>query len=336
MSQVSLGDLAQSLMLRHKNAQIRHDVNRLAEEVATGRVSDISSQLSGDFVYLSEIERNLGLIEGYRTSVSEAAIFTSAMQSALGQISDVSENLSRTLLDQADTGQTFLPFVQARTANEALGQIVSALNSQTAGRSLFAGNATDQPAVATAETLITALRTAIAGQTSALDIKAAVDSWFDAPSGGFDAIVYQGSAEGISPYRLGRYGTLELHVRADTEVLRETLKNVALSVLASDPNITLPEPVRSDLSRYAATGLLTSQNGLTTLRADLGFAEARIEEARVRLSSERTSFEIARSAILSVDAFETATLLENAQSQLESLYAVTVRLSRLSLAEFMR
>ncbi|MGR3702303.1 MAG: flagellin [Paracoccaceae bacterium] len=336
MSLISLGDLAQSLMLRQHNAQIRQEVNRLSEEVATGRVTDTSSHLGGNFVFLAEVERGLGLIQGYSTSVSEVGILASAMQNALGQIQDASGNLSSTLLETNSGGLNSTQTTAARTALDTFSQIVSALNSHSAGRSLFAGNATDRPALATSDTLVSALQGAISGQTTAQGVMDAVNLWFDAPSGGFEAIAYLGSTEGLAPYRLDRNGTVDLNLRADGPVLRATLKYSALAALASDPSLNLPDAVRSDLLRQAANGLLDTQDGLAGLRADLGFAEARIEEGRVRLSSEKTSLEIARNTLLSVDMYEKASLLETAQSQLESLYAVTVRLSRLSLSEFMR
>ena len=336
MSLISLGDLAQSLMLRQHNAQIRQEVNRLSEEVATGRAADISTHLGGDFDFLAEVERGLGLNQGYSTSVSEVGILASAMQTALGQIQDISSNLSRTLLETNSGGLASTQSTAATMAVDTFSRIVHALNSQSTGRSLFSGNAPDRQALATSDAIAAALRGAISGETTAQGVLDALDLWFDAPAGGFQTIAYLGSTDGFAPYRLDRNGTVDLNVRADDPVLRATLKHSAIAFLASEPNSHLPDAVRKDLLRQAANGLLDSQDGLAGLRADLGFAEARIEEGRVRLSSERTSLEIARSTLLSVDMYEKASLLETAQSQLESLYAVTVRLSRLSLSEFMR
>jgi flagellar hook-associated protein 3 FlgL len=86
----------------------------------------------------------------------------------------------------------------------------------------------------------------------------------------------------------------------------------------------------------AGQNLLTVQDDLTNLRAGVGFAEARIENFQARTEAERISAEYAKGALLSVDPYEAATRLEDAQFQLESLYSVTVRLSRLNLTSFMR
>ena len=69
---------------------------------------------------------------------------------------------------------------------------------------------------------------------------------------------------------------------------------------------------------------------------DLGYAEARIEDSKVRQEAEASSLEIARNTLLGVDPFDVATRLTDAQQRLESLYAVTARLSRLTLSDFLR
>ena len=73
-------------------------------------------------------------------------------------------------------------------------------------------------------------------------------------------------------------------------------------------------------------------NALVSVGADA----AQIEAARTRNAAEETSLGILRSDIGSVDPYEAGTRLEAIQSQLESLYLVTARVSRLSLAEYLR
>ncbi len=45
--------------------------------------------------------------------------------------------------------------------------------------------------------------------------------------------------------------------------------------------------------------------------------------------------EIARTELIGADPYDTATEMEAVQGQLETLYTVTARLSRLSLADFL-
>ena len=75
---------------------------------------------------------------------------------------------------------------------------------------------------------------------------------------------------------------------------------------------------------------------MKSLARRIGTVEAQIEVARSRNSAEETSLDILRSEIGSVDPYEAGTRLETIRSQLESLYLVTARVARLSLAEYLR
>jgi len=336
MSMVSLGDLAQSLMMRRQNLQIRQDITRLAEEVTTGRTSTLSSHLLGDFSILSDIERGLEVLKGFKTSIAEAGIFTDGMQKVLGQVQDISTDFSTSLMNVADNDLPIHTSGLLNTGSGILDQIVTMLNTRIAGRSLFAGDATDRPALASADTIMSEIRLAISGLDSASSIQSAVDTWFDSPSAGFEATAYLGSSTSISPYRLDHGASVDLDLRANSSALRSVLKQIALAALATDPTTPISASDRQAMVRSSAIDLMGAQAGLTGLRADLGFAQARIEEGQVRQASERTSLELTRNNILAVDSYESATKLADAQMRLESLYAVTVRLSRLSLSDFMR
>jgi flagellar hook-associated protein 3 FlgL len=71
------------------------------------------------------------------------------------------------------------------------------------------------------------------------------------------------------------------------------------------------------------------------MRAGIGTLEARIETATARNSAETSALEMARNEIIAVDPYKAATDLSAAQTQLETLYTVTARLSRLSLAGYL-
>ena len=124
-------------------------------------------------------------------------------------------------------------------------------------------------------------------------------------------------------------------LRADHEAIRDVIKRVALVAVLDDPSLSVSEENRRLLLGEVTGGLFSAQDGITLLRANLGQAEARIEQATTRIESELSGFELARNSLLSVDPFETATELESVQSQLETIYTVTARTSRLSLVNFL-
>jgi flagellar hook-associated protein 3 FlgL len=216
-----------------------------------------------------------------------------------------------------------------------LGALLSAFNTNVAGRSLFSGVTTDTTTFAPTSTFISQLKTAVAGEVTLSGIQGAIDTWFDAPGGGFETIGYLGADTDLPPFLVGEGETVDLNLRGDSQVIRDLLKNTAIAALAADPALGYSLPLQSALLVSAGESLMTSQGALVGLRADLGYAEARLEESRSRVSAERTSFEMSRNELLGVDLYETATRLEAVQFQLESLYTATARLSRLSLVEYL-
>lgn len=336
MTMNSLGDLAQSVMLRQQNLKARQDINRLTQEVSTGITSDVSQRVKGDFRYLADIERNIGLVEAYRTANAEAATLASGMQTALERMQKVTAELAPTLLAASNSGLAAQQTVAASLARDSWEQITSLMNTQFSGRSLFAGTATDQPALADAGTIVAALQAHIAAETSVAGLTGLVDSWFDTPGGGFDTIAYLGSTDGLAAQKVDATTVVELDTRADDPALRNMLKHAAMALIATDSALALPDVTRRALQKSAGQSLMQDQERITDLRAELGLAQNRIEDISVRLASERGSLDLSRYALISVDPFDTASQLATAQTQLESLYAVTARLSRLSLASFLR
>ena len=331
----SIGDLAQSLMLRQQNAGLKQTMQRLTSELSTGRVQDTSKHLSGDYSRLTDIERSMTLLAGYKTAGNEAAVFASATQFALERMQSVTSDLGTDLIQISASTLSSVLETNSATALGQFESLVSALNTDVAGRGLFSGAATDRAAVVGADDLLADLRTAMAGAATAADLRAAADTYFG-PAGGFETTGYSGSNAPIAPMALRDGETVVLDIKADDQAFRNMLKETALAALATDPAFGLSRTEQAEVMNTAGQNLLTVQDDLTNLRAGVGFAEARIENFQARTEAERISAEYAKGALLSVDPYEAATRLEDAQFQLESLYSVTVRLSRLNLTSFMR
>ena len=334
MNMTSIGDLAHSLMLRTQSTGLKTQISTLTEELATGLVTNIGSRTSGDFSYLSDIERNISLLNSYGVASSEAALFTGAAQQHLEQLQDLMSGFSSTL---ATTRQSTQPSARAHAALEArsgLDRAISTLNGSVGGRRLFSGIATDQPPLRSAETLMVELKAEVAGLTTTAGIRQAVEDWFADPSG-FGAVMYQGAEQSLAAMQIGANEQVSMSLKADNTEFREVLQTLVLPVLAMEPDLGVSEVVQTGLIHSALDDSMNSVGHITAVRADLGFAQARIEEVETRHTAARTSLEIARNQLLAADPYETAVRLQETQFQLESLYSVTARSSRLSLLSYL-
>ncbi|HMO72969.1 MAG TPA: flagellin, partial [Paracoccaceae bacterium] len=221
----------------------------------------------------------------------------------------------------------------AREATSAFEAAVAALNTRLGDRSLFAGVATDGPALAPARDILDAIALAAAAETTAAGVEAAVGAWFADPAG-FAAQFLGGAPR--APLLLSSEDTATLAVTALDPALRDTLASLALGALIDRGTPPLPDAERGALAQRAGERLLAGQTARAELQAAVGTQEGRIAAAARRNTAETAALEIARAGLLSVDPADTATRLQATQTQLETLYAVTVRLSRLSLADFLR
>lgn len=331
----SIGDMAQNLMTRTRVAALKSTMIALTEELATGQASDVAARLGGDYSYLSDIDHNLSRLGGYGIASTEAALFSKAAQLGLERMQDVAGTLGADLLTINPTAIEAVRLHTSEQARIGLDTIVAALNGSAGGRSLFAGTATDTSPMGSTDTLITALKSEVSGLVTSSDVLLAIDAWFADPAG-FKATMYSGSDQPLAPIQIGLNQQVNLPLRADDPSFRSVLRNAAVAVLATDPDLGLDVAAQNHLLQVAGQGLLNDDQGLIGLRANLGFAQAQIEEASSRNGAARTGFEFARNELLQIDPFETATRLEEVQFQLESLYAVTVRSSRLTLLSFLR
>ncbi|MDJ0825788.1 MAG: flagellin [Rhodobacter sp.] len=336
MTVLSIGDLAMTFQTRNSNHRIKTDMLRLSDELATGLTSDMRAATGGNLGAVAGIDHQLGTLSAYRVAANEATLFLGALQRGLETVQTTTSDLGPGLLLAASSGQAALVDAAAADAKARFSTVVSVLNTQVADRAMLGGAMGSGPSLADAETMLAALQTAIAAETTAAGVEAAVDAWFDTGGGGFETVGYLGSADDLAPLRVGPDETAAIELRVDDQEIRDLLKGYALAALVADGALAGNHPERVALVETAGTRLLESDRSLAELRTGIGALEAQVETALARNGAETGALEIARNDILGVDPYRTATELQAVQTQLETLYTITARLSRLSLAEYLR
>jgi flagellar hook-associated protein 3 FlgL len=326
---MTVGDYARQLVQRRQNADIRGQMDRLLQETGSGRKADLAGALRGDFTRLAAFERDLADLSAYETASAELRMRMDAAQRALAAVQDDTMEFSGDLMN-APLGQGVGLEALAGDARGRFEAIVSALNVTVAGRSVFAGIATDGPALAPAGDMFAALEALAVAAPDAAAAEAAIRDWF-APGGGFDAAGYVGGAGPVPDQPVSRGVRLGLSVTADDASLRATLAALAVAALSGTGPMNGDPSAQQARLVSAGVSLSGAQGGLAELRGRVGAVEARLDEVATRNASERAALEVARSALTDVDIYDKATELEAVQGQLELLYAITARSARLSL-----
>jgi flagellar hook-associated protein 3 FlgL len=333
MSRMSVGDASLTSILQRQGAFLKGEVQRASTEVVTGRQADLGAGVRGDFSPLAAIDASLARLQGYRSTTADAGLLAQSMQTVMTTLSQISGEVGSSLMRSASLTTPTQVNAAAAESLARLGTAMAALNTQTSGRALFGGVETGRAPLASADDLLAALNVAVTGAATAEDAETAVRAWFAAP-GGYEAF-YQGGA-GMGPVPVAAGEAADLSVTALDPAFRDTLAGLALGALLDQGLFAGQLSARADVAQRAGLLLHNSEDSRVLLAARIGTAEAQIAGAGVRNSAEDSALKIARSGIASVDPYEAASRLEEVQAQLESLYLITSRVSRLSLAEYIR
>ena len=335
MNVTSIGDMAQGLMLRSRTADIKNTISVLTDELSSGKVTNVAERLGGDLAQLTSIDKSIADLKSYNIAASEANMFTDIAQESMGALQDLTTSFGADVISSIPSQLENVRQSLSTRAQGDLQRVITTLNTNVAGRSLFSGISTDvAPISGSVDDLLNGVRSAIAGLSDANDIRFAADVWFADPAG-FRATMYAGSDTALAPIDVGPGDQVNMDVMADNETFRDLMKNMALIALATEPGLGINLDNQNQLIFQSGEGLLSEQDGLAALRSEVGYAQSRIDQANARNNASILSFEVARTTLLSSDPYDVATKLEEAQFQLEGLYAVTARTSRLSILNFL-
>lgn len=329
------GDMARHRAFQRHASGLKQTISEHSSELTKGVVSDKTRHLGGEFALLAGVTKSLDLASARQRIARDAQLFLEVQQRAVNDIQNIVQQGARDLriLDNNDYS-TSLTF-GTNTMVAGLDQVVGRLNTMFGGRSVMAGVASDAPAVVPSEALLDALVADLPAGASAQAVHDHVVQWF-APGGGFDNAGYLGSAAPQARLDLGPGKSASLDVTAQDPALRGALAAFATGAMLSR-GVLADDPVAQRALLARASGdLIQSDIALISLAARLGAEEALVAEAGSRAAAEHAAMEIARAELIEADPFEAATLLERAISQLEMIYSLTARLSRLSLAEYLR
>lgn len=330
---VSVGNMSQHFVSMRNGGNIKTELSRLAESLSTGRVTDITAELAGETTRLAGISYSLSQIEGYLQSATETGLMLSSMQTVLGQVDATRSQTSSQLLLLNDSSTISQVDESGRAARDSFGSIVDTLNTRIADRSVMTGTAVDQPALASAEDMLSDIRLAVGAATDQATITATVEAWFDDPAGGFVTMGYLGDSGPVLNRRISDTKSYEVDARADDPAIREVLKAAALAAISDElPNLNAA--TKSDLLQDAGQRLFGAATGLVSMQSRIGFVEAEVEQTQVELNAQKTTLQISKNNLISADPFDTASRLQSVQLQLETHYNVTARLSRISLLDY--
>ena len=330
----TLGDLSQFFSLRRYNASLQVDLRNRVLELSSGEVSDVSSHLAGSFTNISGIERSLELNVSFSRVLNSASTFLNGQMQSFEKARGYTADLGVELVKASASEDAVQLSAVLSDAAQKFDSIVSSLNVQIGGRSLFAGNATQSASFKKSSDIVSALTAALATATTSNDVLAIADTWFSS-GGGYEGGAYTGSLDALDGFRVGSAETLQPTLSGDSDEIRNLIKFHSLAAVASAGGLQLIPAEMKNLANTLGQGMINLDRDLISKAAEVGSTQERLESLISSNSSESYSLMEARKNLIGVDTAETALRLNETETQLQALYTVTARLSQLSLTEYL-
>lgn len=336
MSFNSIGDLANNLLLSQAGVKSKNNIVTLSSELVSGLTSDVRGRLRNDLSKQTDWNYGISTNQVLEKTLGEALTRAQAKQLALGAISENSMSIANDVSVALGSNANIATGTLSQKARNGLEQTISHLNTQIMGQSIFSGAAFNRPAMASVEEIITSVKVYIGAVNSATEIVQSVRDWMEDPLNGYQRVAFLGTQESNSPIRLSNTRSILEPTKADSSPLKDIVENFILATLAGDESFSLPASQQEQLLQTSSDGLRGAESKTIEIQANLGFVESEITKAKAFASAEIHTFERLRVDVLGISEFETASKLQEAELQLEKIYALTARSARMSLLEYMQ
>ncbi len=315
---------------------IKARLERTSIEAVTGKREDVTAAVKGNLGGAHLLQKAIDDIEQDQRINALTGSRLSLTNTALSSVQQLISEVSTDGIVAVNAGDPFTLGVIAEQAESDLRNTMSLLNSSHGNRRLFAGDATDASPLASPDTLLTDVKAILQSNSDPADVKIALDTYFDSPTGGFATNIYQGGTGEAPASFLADGSKIEFPVRADNQALRDTMRGLAVMAVTKDSGHAVTSNEFKDIFLQGTSSLSKSNIAIIKLEGLIGISEGLIERADEQQRKEKFTIGVALNSLTGRDQYEAAAELKQLEAQLEASYLVTSRLSNLRLTNFLR
>jgi flagellar hook-associated protein 3 FlgL len=340
--------LVMNNMLREAIKRSQQNLADAQLEFSTGRHADVGLTLGAgtgrDLMWRAQLSELQSLSDGNNLAATRLDL----TQQALSQMRDVASTFMATITGArgAADGQA----TAKAAADAALKSLTSLLNTSYGGQYIFSGTASDQKPMAdypgsppgAAKTAVDAAFLASFGMTQssagvAAITPAAMQSFLDA---GFDAlfapapwgITWSQASDTAVTTRIDTGQRIDSGVTANADAFRQLAQafTMVLDLGEGQLNQTSFATIVDQAARLTGQGIL----GIGNVQSQLGISQNRISTATEHMTLRINAITSDLTNVEGVDKYEAATRANSLQTQLEASYALTGRIARLSILNY--
>ncbi|WP_109468055.1 flagellin [Albibacillus kandeliae] len=353
----NVATLQSSLTRRRSTATLTQALAKAEQEVTTGTraniYADLGTRASNSLMLRNQISRT----ESYVDSNTVVAAKMDVMATTMKEMRSITEDLLSVVVSNTESKTTSASELQA-SALAALEQFIGLANSSYQDGSLFTGiedgetalnywnQTSSETGLSPSDVIAGIVGT---GPTSAADASSMITqivSVFDSSNadpnlqyestfyGGAEALDGSGNPTTRVQARIDDGETISYGVQANDAAFTEIYRGLAM--LASIDVSTIEDSeAYSAYVTEAANALSNGINAMLAAETKLGTQQARVESTITSQEDLITIYTTQLDDLEGVDEYEAATRLTQLQTQLETSYTVTSRLSSLSLLNYL-
>ena len=345
---VAVNGIPTRLLLQPSRLGIADGQKRLADaqaEAATGRHTDVGLTLGARTGTDIKLRLSLGTLERSTSGVKQATLAADTVQDALAALSSLADRFRSTLVG-ASTSENGRGLTAA-LAVSALDSMQNSMSLTMNGRYLFSGLATDTPPLKAysdgpRQTLLDAFQATFgmlpqdpaASALNADDVTNFINDVFGTFFSGTGWTSTWSAASSERPkFRLQSGERIDLSTTVNMPFAQKLAQAFALMDVFGQSNVNAT--AIAAVSKFSLILVSEAQVAIGDEQATIGIGQARLREERADLDQRKTRVTAAVSALESIDPYEAATRVNLLMNQLESSYALTGRLSRMSLLSYL-
>lgn len=344
-----VSNLSTSSAMRSTVSRLQREMNQVRTEAATGKVADRGLALGVRSSLSVDLHEQVKRIETIRSMNANVASRLEATQDAMTAIRSIVDGVMSQFAQARSAGGDYA--LAAKSAAAALEQMNDKLNASFNGQYLFAGVNTDvRPVAPNPNDPASAGRAAVDASflaqfgMSQTDPNVEtipandLDAWID---GSFSTLFddadwrthFSGASSQVIQSRVSMSEVVASSVSSDANAFRDVTR--ALSLVAQGGIAAMSRSAADHVMDRAMKILGSGQQSVTSMQADMGSVQTRVNDATERLVIQSQSLAKSIGSIEDVDPYAVSVRLNNLQTQIETSYALTSRISQLSLLKFL-
>jgi flagellar hook-associated protein 3 FlgL len=133
--------------------------------------------------------------------------------------------------------------------------------------------------------------------------------------------------------RISSSELIETSVNANSDAVRKLVS--AYTMMAGLGTSNLNQAAFQKVVDQASTLTSEAVQGLTTMQADLGSAQQRVTDANDRMTTQKDIITTHVGTLEDVDPYEASTRLTALMNQVETAYAMTARIQKLTILNYL-